>query len=101
VIYVICVCLHTVLSNTYYVVVLFCLSSINENTEGAIKNGQSRETGNIGYTRHKVKTNKTKPQHNMCWTPPYVNKHKIICQVYHCDNKLHLDDVHFALDQYA
>ena len=22
-----------------------------ENTEGAIKNGQSRETGNIGYTR--------------------------------------------------
>ena len=27
-------------------------------------------------TRHKVKTNKTKPQHNMCWTPPYVNKHK-------------------------
>ena len=29
-----------------------------ENTEGAIKNGQSRETGNIGYTRHR--TNKTK-----------------------------------------
>jgi hypothetical protein len=27
-------------------------------------------------TRHKVKTNKTKPQHNMCWTPPYVKKHK-------------------------
>ena len=27
VIYVICVCLHTVVSNTYYVVVLFCLSS--------------------------------------------------------------------------
>jgi hypothetical protein len=25
-----------------------------------IKNGQSRETGNIGYTRHKTKTNKTK-----------------------------------------
>jgi hypothetical protein len=22
-----------------------------ENTEGAIKNGQSRETGNMGYTR--------------------------------------------------
>ena len=29
-----------------------------ENTEGAVKIGQSRETGNIGYTRHK--TNKTK-----------------------------------------
>jgi hypothetical protein len=27
-----------------------------------------------GYTRWR-KT-KTKTQHNMCWTPPYVNKHK-------------------------
>ena len=35
-------------------------------TEVAIKNGQSRETGN------KAKTNKAKPQHNMCWTPLYV-----------------------------
>ena len=26
-----------------------------EKTEGAINNGQSRETGNIGYTRHKAK----------------------------------------------
>jgi len=25
-----------------------------------IKNGQSRDTGNIGYTRHRTKTNKTK-----------------------------------------
>ena len=25
-----------------------------ENSEGAIKNGQSRETGNIGYTRHRT-----------------------------------------------
>ena len=31
-----------------------------ENTEGAIKNGQSRETGNIGYTRRR----KTKEKHN-------------------------------------
>ena len=29
-----------------------------EKTEGAIKNGQSRETGNIGFTRHKTKTKK-------------------------------------------
>ena len=29
-----------------------------ENTDGAIKNGQSRETGNIGYTRRR------KTQHN-------------------------------------
>ena len=27
-------------------------------TEGVIKNGQSRYTGNIGYTRHRLKTNK-------------------------------------------
>ena len=25
-----------------------------ENTEGVIKNGESRETGNIGYTRHRT-----------------------------------------------
>ena len=31
-----------------------------EKTEGAIMNGQSRETGNIRYTRHKTKTNQTK-----------------------------------------
>jgi hypothetical protein len=31
--------------------------------EGTIKNEQSRETGNIGYTRHKRKANKTK-KHN-------------------------------------
>jgi hypothetical protein len=30
-----------------------------EKTEGAIKNGQSRDTGNIRYTRHRTKTNKT------------------------------------------
>ena len=37
-------------------------------TEGTIKSRQSRETGKIGNTRHKTKTNKTKTQHNMCWT---------------------------------
>jgi hypothetical protein len=26
-----------------------------EKTKGAIKNGQSRDTGNIGYTRHRTK----------------------------------------------
>jgi hypothetical protein len=30
----------------------------SKKTEGAIKNGQSRETGNIGHTRHRMKTNK-------------------------------------------
>ena len=28
-----------------------------EKTEGTIKNGQSRETGTIGYTRHMTNTN--------------------------------------------
>jgi hypothetical protein len=36
------------------------LCSIIENTEGAIKNGQSRETDNIGYTRGR----RTKQKHN-------------------------------------
>jgi len=39
-----------------------------------MKNGQSRETGNIGYTRSRKTKQKT--QHNMCWTPLYANKHK-------------------------
>ena len=30
-----------------------------EKTEGAIKNEQSRDTDNIGYTRFSIKTNKT------------------------------------------
>ena len=34
-----------------------------EKTERAIKNGQSRDTGNIGYLRHRMKINKTK--HNI------------------------------------
>jgi len=33
---------------------------MSEKTEGAIKNGQSRETGSSGWTRHKTKTNKAK-----------------------------------------
>jgi hypothetical protein len=46
-----------------------------ENTEGAIKNGQSRETGNIDeYRVHQTKKSKMKTQHNMCWTPLCVNK---------------------------
>jgi len=43
-----------------------------EKTEGSIKNGQSRETGNTMYTRHRTRTSKpkttthkTKPMSNM------------------------------------
>ena len=35
-----------------------------ENTEGVINNGQSRETGNIGYTRRRI----TKQKHNIIGT---------------------------------
>jgi len=31
-----------------------------EKTEGAIKNGQARDTGNIGHTRHRMETKKSK-----------------------------------------
>ena len=34
-------------------------------SEGAIKNEQSRETGNIGHTRHMTKTNNTEGQSRM------------------------------------
>jgi hypothetical protein len=44
-----------------------------ENIEGAIKNEQPRDNGNIV---HKTKKNKAKTQHNMYWIPLYQNKHK-------------------------
>jgi DNA-binding transcriptional regulator YiaG len=31
-----------------------------EKIEGAINNGQSRKTGNVGYTRNRTKTSKAK-----------------------------------------
>jgi hypothetical protein len=36
---------------------LWTVGSAGENTKGAINNGQSRETGNIGYARHKMRCN--------------------------------------------
>jgi hypothetical protein len=42
----------------------YCKLEINiRETEGAFKNGQSRETGNTVYTRHRQ--TKRKPQHNI------------------------------------
>jgi hypothetical protein len=37
-----------------------------EKTQGQIKNGQSRETGNIGYTRHRTKVREN-PRANPEW----------------------------------
>jgi hypothetical protein len=39
-----------------------------ENTIGTITNGQSKQTGNIGYTKHKPKTNKIKTKHHYAQT---------------------------------
>ena len=51
-----------------------------EKTEGEIKNGQSKETSNIGHTRYqtedKKKQQQKETQRNRCWTPLYVNKYK-------------------------
>ena len=55
---------------------LIYINLTSENTEVAIINGQSRETGNIHDRVHKTKKNKTKTQHNMYWTPLYANKQK-------------------------
>ena len=44
-----------------------------EKAEGAIKNGQSRDTGNNGHTRHMSKTNKTE-NHYPTQKPKTINK---------------------------
>ena len=38
-----------------------------EKTKGAIKNGQCRETGNTGYTRHRTKVRENQ-RSNQEWT---------------------------------
>jgi hypothetical protein len=59
--------LEVKLCSTILPVVLFIQTL--ENTERAIKKGQSRETGNIGYTRRR----KTKQKHNtICIGHHYV-----------------------------
>ena len=57
-----------------YGILVMLLNKYQEKTEGTIKDGQSRETGSIVHTRHKMKIKKM--QHNMWWRPLCVNKHK-------------------------
>ena len=53
----------------------------------ATQGTQSRETGNIGYTiqrnwqhrEHNTEKNKTKTQHDMCWTPLNTNNVNKTC----------------------
>jgi hypothetical protein len=56
-----------------------------ENTEGAITNGQSRETGNIGYTRRR----KTK------------QKHSTICVGHHYAPVWPWCSITFGMDEYT
>ena len=58
--------MYRYMMRTAMIFVRFCFSFLErnkytpENTEGVIKNRQSRETGKIGYTRRR----KTKENHN-------------------------------------
>ena len=49
---------HSGLTVDNYTLYISLLKQILEKTEMAIKNGQSRETGNIGHKKHRKKTNK-------------------------------------------
>jgi len=79
-----------------------------ENTEGAIKNGQSKETGNIGYTRRR----QTKQKHNtICVGQHYtqtntnnVNKTQALLYALRCDSLRYTGNflgVKIAYDIYA
>jgi hypothetical protein len=48
-----------------------------DNTEVSIKYGKSMQR-NWQHRVRKTKTNETKIQHNMCWTPLYASEHKIL-----------------------
>ena len=43
-----------------------------EKTNGAMKNGQSRETGNIGYIRHRTKPSKAQKHYTICVVRHYT-----------------------------
>ena len=63
-----------------------------ENSEGAIKNVQSRETGSIGYTRHKAKKNITKTQHNQYVLDSNIHKQTQITYIRHEPSYKQLDE---------
>ena len=45
----------------YFPCILFTIMAVFiDLTEGTVNNGQSRNTNNIGHTRHRTKINKTK-----------------------------------------
>ena len=54
------------ITKTRFLLIPLTYTNVIEKIDGVIRNGQSRETCNIGYTRHKTKTNnnKTKTKKN-------------------------------------
>jgi len=46
---------------------------------------------NWKHRAHKIKKNKTETQHNMRWTPQYVNKHKQTTLIRHEPSYKHLE----------
>ena len=67
-----------------YCLYFLLLKKTLDNTEGAITNGQSRETGNIGYTRRRKTKQKHNTicvgQHNMWTKTNNVNKTRVLLQ---------------------
>jgi hypothetical protein len=62
-----------------------------EKTEGTIRNGQSRDTGNIGHTRHKdnkIKMSKTDPTNNR-WLNPGTRECNVTRIDKMCSTPLH------------
>jgi hypothetical protein len=69
-----------------------CYKQTLENTEWAIKNGQSRETGNIGHTRHRKETNKAQSRKQKkfigrCYNNWFLAKTLTCCVCYKNENK--------------
>jgi hypothetical protein len=50
-------CKHTLAVSLLAKLKLYCIDTVGH--QGAVKNGQSRENDNIGYTRYRMKTIKT------------------------------------------
>jgi len=61
-------------SQNIYIYKCLWVNKMLENSEGAIKKKAIQR--NWQQRVHKPKENKTKTQHNMCWTPLYANKYE-------------------------
>ena len=65
-----------------------------ENTEGVIKNGESQETGNIGYTRHRTNKRQRIPK----WQSKMDNPEKLATQGTQDEEKQSTNRTQYVLD---